>query len=198
MKDSRPLSERFELPYVRKKHFADRWTGRLGFVAAAATVVTVGAFQLKGDDRPYTAGELTKAHDMFASDCMKCHDASNEKGLRGYLMPATDDKCLKCHENQAGLHASNQIDLFTMSMPGHPEVRMSGNCAACHMEHQGRQHDLRAVSDQTCVRCHADLANQGMKMVQASATKPVEVTPAPASAAESAPEPAKPVEGGAK
>jgi hypothetical protein len=196
MKDSRPLSERFELPYVRRKHFADRWTGRLGFVAAAATVVTVGAVQMKGDDRPYTAGELTKAHDMFASDCMKCHDASMEKGLSGLLMPATDAKCLVCHENQAGLHASNQIDMFTASMPGHPDVRMSGNCSACHMEHQGRLHDLEAVSDQTCVRCHADLANQGMKMVAASSAKPTE--PAAASKAEPAAEPAKPAEGGAK
>lgn len=187
MKDSRPLSERFDLPYVRKKHFADRWTGRLGFVAAAVTAVTVGAFQMSGDDRPYTAGELTKAHDMFASDCMKCHEASREKGLRGYLMPATDDKCIACHENQAALHASNQADLFTMTMPGHPDLRMSGNCAACHMEHKGRNHDLTVMNDQTCVQCHADLQGQGMRKVVASAV--------PVTKAEAAPEPPAKTEG---
>lgn len=117
-------------------------------------------------------------------------------------MPATDAKCLLCHENQAGLHASNQIDLFTMSMPGHPDVRLSGNCAACHMEHQGREHDLTAVSDQTCVKCHADLANEGTKMVAASSGKPplpgIAPDPVPSPAPSPAPEAVKPAEGGAK
>ncbi|MFM9957409.1 MAG: cytochrome c3 family protein [Phycisphaerales bacterium] len=175
----RPLSERFNLMYVRKKHFADAWTGRLGFVAAAATALTVGAYQMSGDDRPYTAGPLTKAHDMFASDCTKCHEASMEKGLRGFLMPASDEMCIKCHANQAGLHAENQIDLFTASMPGHPEMRTSANCAACHMEHLGRDHNLLEVSDQTCVKCHEDLAAKGIRRVLASNTPPAAAPPEP-------------------
>lgn len=202
MKDSRPLSERFDLPYVRRKHFADRWTGRLGFVAAAATAVTVGAFQLAGDDRPYTAGPLTKAHDMFASDCMKCHEASEKKGLAGLLMPATDAKCIVCHENQAGLHAAEQSDLFAMSMPGHPEVRMSANCAACHMEHKGRTHDLNAVGDHMCIVCHADLKNDGMKNVVAASlrsSRPVDAPAMPPSTEGAASEQAgTATEGGAK
>lgn len=198
MKDMRPLSERFNLTYVRKKHFADAWTGRLGFAAAAATALTVGAYQIRGDDRPYTAGPLTKAHDMFAADCTLCHAPSQEKGLRGFLMPASDEHCLKCHENQAGLHAQNQTDLFTMAMPGHPGMRVSANCAACHVEHKGRDHDLSAVSDQTCVKCHEDLQAKGMKLVAASRPKP-EPVPAedPGRAAETPGAPAG-AEGGAK
>ncbi len=187
MRDTRPLSERFDLTYVRKKHFADAWTGRLGFVAAAATAVTVGAYQMRGDDRPYTAGAVTRAHNMFAEKCTLCHAPSIDKGLRGFLMPASDEKCLNCHENQAGLHAQSQTDLFTMAMPGHPELRVSANCAACHMEHNGLDHDLSAVSDQTCVKCHEDLQAKGMKLVAASTRGPA---PQPADTTGRATEPA--------
>lgn len=189
MKDSRPLSDRFDLPYVRRKHFADRWTGRLGFLAAAATVVTVGALQMSADNRPYTAGPLTKAHDMFASDCTLCHQPSIEKGLGGLLMPASDEKCLTCHKSHAGLHAENQLDIFTMSMPGHPNLRASANCALCHSEHNGRDHNLSAVADQICVRCHADLAANGTALRPVAAPRR-DAAPIPADAPPSNPAPA--------
>ena len=36
-------------------------------------------------------------------------------------------------------------------------VVMSGNCADCHVEHKGRDHDLNRMDDRFCVQCHGDL-----------------------------------------
>lgn len=163
MKDYRPLSERFDLPYVRRRHFADRWTGRLGILGALATAGVMGALAYRGDDRPYTAGPLTAAHDMFASDCRKCHEPKSDTGLGGLLMPASDNLCLKCHSSQATIHADNQAALFAGGvMPGHPDIRLSSNCAACHVEHRGRHANLSDVPDSFCIRCHEDLKAKGM------------------------------------
>ncbi len=210
MRDFRPLSERFELPYVRRKHFADRWTGRLGLLAAVIVAGTTAALAFKGarDDRAYTAGPLTAAHDMFAQDCQKCHESSEKSGWRGYFQPASDRLCLDCHNSQATIHADNQIAIFAGgAMPGHPDIRLSSNCAACHIEHRGRYANLSEVPDSFCVRCHEDLAHKGIgpaapkpgagaeaasKLGDAKAAEPPKpepaVTPAPAPAKEGGPQ----------
>lgn len=187
MRDLRPLSDRFDLPYVRRKHFADRWTGRLGLLAALGTAATLGVLAARGNERPYTAGPLTTAHDMFASDCNQCHAANSDKGFQGLLMPASDAKCLVCHESQATIHADNQAELFAGgAIPGHPEIRLSSNCSACHVEHRGRDANLSAVNDSFCVRCHADLDAGGRRP---EAAAPPRVDPAERPAAVPAPAP---------
>lgn len=163
MKDTRPLSERFDLSYVRRKHFADRFTGKAGLVCALAALGFCGVMVARSDDSPYSCGPLSRPHDMFASQCNKCHAPDMKKG-RGYFLPASDDRCLACHANQATLHAPNQIDLFTgANIPGHPELRTSANCAACHIEHRGRDVNIARVPDSFCVRCHEDLQNKGRR-----------------------------------
>lgn len=164
MRDLRPLSERFDLLYVRRRHFADRWGGRLGLIAAACTAVVVGGMYAMGNERGYTAGDLTLAHDMFATDCMKCHDGGADKAFGGLLLPASDAKCMECHASQAGVHAQNQVERFlSASVPGHEGVAMSANCAACHIEHRGRHANLSEVPDNLCVSCHADLSAKGIR-----------------------------------
>lgn len=164
MRDLRPLSDRFDLMYVRKKHFADRWGGRLGMLAAAGTALVLGGMYATGNERGYTAGELTQAHDMFATDCTKCHDAGADKALGGLLLPASDAKCLECHDSQATAHARNQVERFLgASVPGHEGVMLSANCAACHVEHRGRHANLSEVSDNLCVSCHSDLKSSGIR-----------------------------------
>ena len=95
MKDTRPLSERFDLSYVRRKHFADRFTGKAGLVCALAALGFCGVMVARSDDSPYSCGPLSRPHDMFASQCNKCHAPDMKKG-RGYFLPASDDRCLAC------------------------------------------------------------------------------------------------------
>ncbi len=38
-------------------------------------------------------------------------------------------------------------------------ILLDQNCVNCHVDHQGRRHDLTLVSNQTCASCHANLAD---------------------------------------
>lgn len=160
MQDSRPLSERFDLTYVQKRHFADRWTAALGLGLALLVAAGLGGLTLFGGNEVYSSGPLTNAHAMFAHDCGKCH-APDPAGS-GFWLPARDELCLACHV--APLHNPHQSQFVgTARAVGSQEVVMSSSCAVCHVEHQGHDADLTLVSDQTCVRCHADLRESGWR-----------------------------------
>jgi hypothetical protein len=47
-----------------------------------------------------------------------------------------------------------------VSISGHRFIT-AARCSACHVEHQGADHDLAAAPDLTCTQCHADLALSG-------------------------------------
>ena len=179
MRNIWPLSERFDLRYIRKRHFPDTWTGRLSLIA----VLVVGAFvayaAVSGDERAFSSGPLTHAHAMFADDCAQCHQPDPARA--GYWLPAQDSACLRCHV--APLHNPHQ-SLFRgegmlLSSRAGP-MEMSGDCAACHVEHRGPEVNLRHVADQLCINCHKDIARFGR--MTTAATAPVEaptIEPAP-------------------
>jgi len=165
MRNIEPLSERFDLRYVREHHWHDVWPRRIGLIAMALAAGWVGASWLRADFSMYSAGPLTTAHAVFADDCSQCHQPDPERS--GFWLPVQDSACLRCHVAPA--HHPHQSMFvgepgpFTASGArgsggvGAHAVRMSSNCAACHVEHKGPNHDLRMISDNHCIQCHKDL-----------------------------------------
>lgn len=157
MRDPRPLSERFDLGYVHRRlwpHNAVRWLSVLLVVPATLYLATM---LIVGDQRVYSSGPLTHAHAMFENDCAKCHQADAHRS--GYWLPTTDAACLSCHD--AGTHPDPHAGLFAGSAAaagsGLTPMVMSGQCAACHVEHRGRDVDLTRIADTHCVQCHGNL-----------------------------------------
>lgn len=164
MQDPRPLSERFDLTYVRRPQLSDRWTRPFSVAVVAMIVVILGGLMLQNDLRAYSSGPLTTAHAMFADDCSKCHAPDPDRS--GYWLPTRDELCLNCHV--APLHNPHQSMFVGLGKAvGSEQIVMSSSCAVCHQEHRGANADLSAVPDATCVSCHADLAAFGWKDAQA-------------------------------
>lgn len=172
MRDILPLSDRFDLRYIRRRHFPGTWTRVVSVLAIVAVGGYVAAREWSGDRRMFTSGPLTSAHAIFADDCAQCHqpaaDAASGGGAGGggffsragsrYWLPAQDAACLRCHV--AATHQAHQ-SMFTGAgahVPGaSAPVVMSSDCRACHVEHRGADANLSAVADRTCTQCHADL-----------------------------------------
>lgn len=160
MQDGRPLSERFDLTYVHRRHFADRWTAPLAILAFLAAPLVLGGLMLTGSHGAYSSGPVTSAHAMFADDCGECHAPDPRRS--GFWLPVRDELCLACHD--APLHNPNQSMFVGVHHAiGVEETVMSSSCSVCHVEHRGRDADLSQVSDQTCVQCHADLRAYGWR-----------------------------------
>lgn len=166
MLDPRPLSERFDLTYVRRPQLSDRWTRPLSAIFVVLVIAIFGGLLWQRDLRAYSSGPLTTAHAMFADDCAKCHAPDPDRS--GFWLPTRDELCLNCHV--APLHNPNQ-SMFVggACAVGAEQIVMSSSCSVCHVEHLGAHADLSAVSDATCVRCHADLQQFGWKSPGASA-----------------------------
>jgi predicted CXXCH cytochrome family protein len=175
MRDIWPLSERFDLPYVRRRHFPDNWTGRLSLLAVGLVIAFVSYNAISGDDRAFSSGPMTRAHAMFADDCQQCHQPDPARA--GFWLPPRDSACLRCHV--ATLHDPHQ-SLFRgepMLVSSRTEpIEMSGDCSACHIEHRGPDVRLTNVPDLLCIGCHQDLASRGRQFVPSPHTAPVETT----------------------
>ncbi len=150
-RDPRPLSERFDLRYVRARSWPESWTVRLSLATVALAAVLL-LFASLGNSDPFSPGPVTGFHAMIEHDCRSCHQPDPQRS--GYWLPASDAACMKCHKAPA-----HEPPAFHAAMsPGvDPSTIMSSNCVTCHVEHQGRQHDISRVSDRACVHCHADL-----------------------------------------
>lgn len=160
MRNIDPLSERFDLAYVRRRHWPDSWTSRLGALAALAAAGWIGAGFVTADYTIYSGGSLTTAHSMFADDCSQCHQPDPARS--GYWLAAQDSACLRCHA--APLHNPHQsmfVGSPLLASGGGEALVMSGNCASCHVEHRGANHDLRRIHDNHCIQCHRDLGAFG-------------------------------------
>ena len=176
MPETRPISERIDLKYVRRRSWPNSTTWTLSILAVGALLIGGAGAELLKDSKGvyahtlYSSGPMTKAHAMFGDDCAKCHE-SDPSGSRFWL-GSSDAKCIACHETQAVthvVHPSGQSvqrkydgDLRVVSGIN-KETRMSGSCAACHIEHRGPDNDLRRVSDGVCTSCHANLKRDGFK-----------------------------------
>jgi predicted CXXCH cytochrome family protein len=151
MRDPAPLSQRFDLAYVRRRWWPWRWGLGLSVLLGGAAAVWATITLVRGDERAFTSGTVTHAHSFIANDCAACHQPDPQRS--GYWLPAADAACIQCHAVAA--HPDPHAGLFTgQEIAG---VVMSSNCAACHVEHRGAQHDLKRLDDRFCVQCHGDL-----------------------------------------
>jgi hypothetical protein len=155
------VAKRVELTYYRRMHPFRRWWRILCFGAAGAGLLWLLVEAVRGDQRLYTSGTVSIAHQMIDADCERCHAliprpaavpaAADGTAARPKLLPAvhtggrffrkvSDGACLVCHDGS--VHHETQ----TVEPP----------CAECHVEHQGRTTLVR-FKDRHCVSCHDDL-----------------------------------------
>jgi len=91
-------------------------------------------------------GKLSAAHAQFETNCNTCH--TPVKGI-------DEGKCISCHANNTAL-LQRQPTAFHATI---------GNCASCHIEHQGVNANLRVMN-------HEALAKIGKKFMSNSKGSP--------------------------
>ncbi len=169
-------SQRIQIDYYRHRgglhylKFACVIIGLVGAGAYAAYVLVAG-----GASHTST-GPLAMAHASFESDCEQCHQNFTPIDSRGsrldWALVGLDSResighieaaCQECHRvgdhHRATMNADWQLE--------------DQDCAGCHIDHQGRNHDLTSVAAKTCVACHGDLNTgcSGSPNVRASVTR---------------------------
>ncbi len=161
MRDPTPLSQRFDLAYVHRRWWPWRWGLWLSAVLGAAAIAWAAYALATGDDRAFTSGAVSRAHSFIANDCAACHQPDPQRS--GYWLPASDAACLSCHvaASHADWHALHPpLPHATGQSLG--ATMVSSDCAACHMEHRGADHDLTRLDDRLCVQCHGQLDSFGI------------------------------------
>jgi hypothetical protein len=144
---SREAARRVEVGFHRRPRPVRRTMWMLGVASGVLAAGWAGFAMLRGEQRPFAGGSLSRSHGFFENDCAACH--SSWGPLQRLLVFSSDlssiseEKCFKCHAAPAH-HA------------GRTRTNEKNSCASCHHEHQG-DHDLRRISDQHCVDCHSDL-----------------------------------------
>jgi hypothetical protein len=95
--------------------------------------------------------------------CLECHQEMANPGLAPLLAHGLPTESLpqrtgsQRSRSPVALTAAASLALPTLAAPAHG---MSAGdplaCAACHQEHHGAKHDLRAITDARCQACHAE------------------------------------------
>jgi len=138
-----------------------------------ATVVLIAASILMNTalgPKIVIPGPLTTQHAMLTEDCAHCHSAEMDsfKGVlhgvfNSELSLYDSGRCLKCHNigaNAMQAHAMSVVSLKKGAGPLggiHPPISTAGEvaCMVCHVEHEGRLHDLTAMTEAQCQSCHS-------------------------------------------
>ncbi|MHB2016194.1 MAG: hypothetical protein ACYCW6_04530, partial [Candidatus Xenobia bacterium] len=118
-------------------------------VVGVLAVAVVG-YTLKG---ALLAGDVAGPHAQFELDCNKCHAAW--KG-------PTDRNCQACHvpdevKNGAVVHyglVRDHAPGWILPADAAKSSYKMANCAHCHLDHRGRNADLKAQASTDCVLCH--------------------------------------------
>lgn len=180
MPETRPISKRIDLTYVKKRAWPQQtiWVASLAlagvFLAGAVGVELAARAPGLYAHSVYSSGTISKSHAMFADNCLACHQSApakpGEAVQAGFWLPVQDQACLACHETTAATHTpSHQFAGWPYqgpprNLPGAGEVRMSGSCVACHVEHRGYHANLNDVPDSACVQCHQSLDAYASKL----------------------------------
>jgi len=123
-------------------------------------------------------GPLSSHHAMSAQRCADCHLETGNLAItataRAARHEAHDQLCLQCHDlgpqarsphgvtgaqlaalarQEPADHGPRPLALAALHalQPGGPHDLA---CASCHLEHKGRDFDLKRLSDQQCQVCH--------------------------------------------
>jgi hypothetical protein len=129
-------AQRIDLNYFKRPHPFRRWRFWLSVAVPVVAIAWIAWHGLRGNQRVYSAGEMSAAHAVLAGKCDACHFE-----MAGFFSAKTSDRaCLACHDGP--IHHADQV--FTP------------HCSSCHQEHRGKMR-LAATSDAACTECHADL-----------------------------------------
>jgi hypothetical protein len=117
-----------------------------GGLAAVLIVAIAVALQLVGARQVFSPGDVASPHARIDLRCAQCHSP-----VRGVVAL----RCERCHD----AIGSDRLQLSAHVLFGSGDSRLAHGagereCATCHVEHRGRGHDLRAVSDGQCASCH--------------------------------------------
>lgn len=145
---ARPRSSGTPEPLRLRTPFLQRRGPLLLFSAGAAAIVTAGAVLLHvaGARQTFSPGDVTSAHARIDLRCAQCHTPGSG---------VADLRCERCHDPVG----SDRWQLSAHVLFGSGDARAAEsagalNCAQCHVEHQGRDVNLRAVDDRECASCH--------------------------------------------
>jgi hypothetical protein len=143
-------AKRIELDYFKRPHPFRRWRLILSVAAPLVAALWLLAHAVQGNQRMYSSGTVSTAHQMFETDCQVCHGPGPVPGAAslapaggGYWARVTDRACTACHAGPA----HNARETFTPA------------CASCHLEHKGRRLLVEAA-DQHCTQCHGSLTTK--------------------------------------
>jgi hypothetical protein len=147
---SRDLSDRFigSRRYFRHLTPIEKWKfglSRAALVVLAGWAVVTFAFKSPSTAFQVSHGPLADVHAAWNMQCEACHRPNAGPSLDARAK-WHDLTCQKCHAAPAH-HAS---------IPADDAVN---TCSSCHHDHQGRTHSLVRLTDNHCVRCHANLAS---------------------------------------
>ena len=161
----RQRASRIELDYfvhydglTRNKHTFSIIAGIVGLIGLAWGFAVTEA-RLPGE-RAFSPGQVASVHATWDAECQACHipfmpirgdtllSSLPENALTGAAhawSSASDGRCQSCHAGP----------------PHHAAVKSEDaqGCASCHHEHAGPGGMLLKVNDQSCTRCHSDLAS---------------------------------------
>lgn len=148
---SRDRSDRFTgfRNYVRDPDRFARWK-TLALVSAGVLVGLWAVVEaaVPGASYHHTHGQLANPHAAWEHDCAACHRPQTGGFSFTNLFKAQDRwhdlTCTKCHAGP----------------PHHATVKDTAfheKCSNCHHDHGGRDASLTRITDDHCVRCHADL-----------------------------------------
>lgn len=129
---------RFEMVQLTLK----TWIKIFVLLAGAVLAVTAFWYARKTDvkwQNQVIPGNLSAAHTFLKNDCAACHTA---------VQGVDETKCIGCHAN-------NETLLQRQPTAFHEDI---SNCAACHVEHQGANANLRMMN-------HEALAQIGIKTI---------------------------------
>jgi hypothetical protein len=133
-------AQRIDLNYFKRPHPFRSWRFWLSVAAPLLAVAWIAWHAARGNQRVYSAGQMSSAHAVLAGKCDACHFT-----VAGFFNQKTSDRaCLACHDGP--IHHADQ--LFTPK------------CSSCHEEHRGLP-QLAKTSDAACTQCHADLRSTG-------------------------------------
>lgn len=131
------------------------WKNRLIVGLGAAAILLCFWWWISGKWRggnspAFSPGDLAAVHSTWDSQCQVCH-SSHESAGRGWgpqtfgVSHTPDQLCQACHAGPVHHASERSADTPT--------------CAACHLDHQGRNAMMTRNSDRYCTVCHANLAN---------------------------------------
>lgn len=173
------ISERYKanLGYYRKRHPWRRARFWTSFLALAAGIAAIVAFEKRGRETFFNPGPISSSHARFADDCKQCHSAAisetkltpaqfnavlRERFRHGLAFEPIDRNCEACHlREERRTHTFHEAN-----------VVQNRSCSACHQEHRGPG-PLKLVASSNCVSCHGKAG-----IMEASAQKGTQLSPA--------------------